>query len=661
MIDFLLSGLFNVCGEGVAYLLGLIMEALNVDLSAFVTVFPIVQTLQGVLTGLAWTLLPLILIGTVLYSMTSSSDRAENPVNIALRCVPVILVLVYSSQIVGLFFEFGQAGYDVLYNAPDNGTPFDWSMMPNAIMGGASGNPIDRSLQVAVVASSMNLSVGAAAVIFLVLLLVIAFQLIKLALECVERYVTVCVGAFLLPVAAPTLVSKTTSSIFTSYCSFMVGQMMLMWINVWCLRMIISGFQSFGSGGGINFFFQYLLLLAFIILAQKMDNILNAFGFKNIRGGVGFGSTVLGSVAAMALAAGRVASMGAKGLKGLKGSGGTADTTKGNQVIDTRARMRNESVGSQKQSRDYIQQRRSAFGEQQEGRASALGTVESSADASRVYGEMADNARMEAADLKADALSNEAFGRAKSAEICSSAAVDTMSQAEGLASLQQAEAQIGWADYHERMGHDQQATACQDAAQHSLDQAAAHFHNAGGVPEGVPMTLDGHGGYIYESPAMTSAPAYMGTGEAVQKAGMEYYESRQYNQEHNYSTYDAIPSVQEAAAMHYTPSTPAPPPMAPTSAAMPSQPASAPPPAPPVSQPPVHTSAPMPTPPPPSSHHVRHSAPAPVNGAPGGHRQPPPATPKSDIRRGGDFERPQAKSKPAPPPDSGKGRKDKRR
>jgi len=88
---------------------------------------------------------------------------------------------------------------------------------------------------------------GAVSIIALILVLILAWNYIKLLFEAAERYVLLGVLVFTAPVAFSMGASQTTSNIFKSWCRMFGGQIFLLLMNAWCLRLFTSMVGAFLS------------------------------------------------------------------------------------------------------------------------------------------------------------------------------------------------------------------------------------------------------------------------------------------------------------------------------------------------------------------------------------------------------------------------------
>ena len=86
---------------------------------------------------------------------------------------------------------------------------------------------------------------GAVTLIVLILIIILAWNYIKLLFEAAERYVLLGVLVYTAPVAIAMGASQSTSNIFKSWCRMLGGQVFLLIMNAWCLRLFISMVGSF--------------------------------------------------------------------------------------------------------------------------------------------------------------------------------------------------------------------------------------------------------------------------------------------------------------------------------------------------------------------------------------------------------------------------------
>ena len=119
------------------------------------------------------------------------------------------------------------------------GTPYTWvvdTSLP-ALDFASFGSTV--TVLVGVLAS------GSVSLIVLILVLVMGWNYIKLLFEAAERYIMVGVLIFTAPMAFATGASESTSNIFSSWCRMLGGQLFLLIMNAWCLRLFVSMVGTF--------------------------------------------------------------------------------------------------------------------------------------------------------------------------------------------------------------------------------------------------------------------------------------------------------------------------------------------------------------------------------------------------------------------------------
>ena len=143
--------------------------------------------------------------------------EAEDPLKLSIRSVIFILLAFFSNEIVDLVLTIG-------------GTPYNWIMDSELpALSFADFN----SVMLVIIGVCAN---GA-----------VAWNYLKLLLEAAERYVLLGVLVYTAPVAFSMGASQTTSNIWKSWCRMLGGQIFLLLMNAWCLRLFTSMVGSFIS------------------------------------------------------------------------------------------------------------------------------------------------------------------------------------------------------------------------------------------------------------------------------------------------------------------------------------------------------------------------------------------------------------------------------
>ena len=227
----ILDGIVEWLAEQVMNILDLItssvLGALGCDMTTFLRYFPAAETMYSIFVALGIGLILLNWIWQLFRNYGLSAGlEAEDPVKLTIRSILFLLMAYYASDIVNIVLNIG-------------GTPYAWIMdseLPAINFGDFN------SVMLVIIGVCAN---GAIATIVLILLLILAWNYIKLLFEAAERYVLLGVLVFTAPVAFAMGASQTTSNIFKSWCRMFGGQLFLLVMNAWCLRLFTTMVGTF--------------------------------------------------------------------------------------------------------------------------------------------------------------------------------------------------------------------------------------------------------------------------------------------------------------------------------------------------------------------------------------------------------------------------------
>lgn len=227
----ILDGIVEWLAEQVMHGLDLIstsvLGALGCDMDVFLRYFPAAETMYKVFIALS---IGLILLNWVWQLFKNfglgAGIEAEDPVKLSIRSVLFILLAYFSDDIVSMALKIG-------------GTPYAWIMDSELP---AISFADFNSVMLVIIGACAN---GAVALITLILVIILAWNYLKLLLEAAERYVLLGVLIYTAPVAFSMGASQSTSNIFKSWCRMLGGQMLLLVMNAWCLRLFTSMVGTF--------------------------------------------------------------------------------------------------------------------------------------------------------------------------------------------------------------------------------------------------------------------------------------------------------------------------------------------------------------------------------------------------------------------------------
>lgn len=199
-----------------------ILGALGCNMDTFLRYFPAAETLYNVFIALAVGLMMLNLVWQTFRNFGLGLGlESEDPVKLVMRTGVFMVLAFFAKDITDMALAIG-------------GTPYAWILSEELpAISFADFNSVLLTI-VGVVAN------GSVALIALLLLIILAWNYLKLLLEAAERYVLLGVLVFTAPVAFAMGASKSTENIFKSWCRMFAGQLFLLLMNAWCLRLFVN-------------------------------------------------------------------------------------------------------------------------------------------------------------------------------------------------------------------------------------------------------------------------------------------------------------------------------------------------------------------------------------------------------------------------------------
>ena len=216
-----------------------IMGVLGADLTLFRHIFPIVDSTYTVFLTLAITLILLNLIWGIFKNIfVPAGFEAEPPVQLIMRSLIFVFLAFFSWNIVQLALGIVGVPFDVIMGMPDAAGDLDfvqtYAIMTLILAGGMGGALV-------------------ALILALVFILIIGWNYFRLMVSAVERYLVVGILAYTAPLAFAMGPSQSTNPIFKSWCRMLGGQMLLLLINVWTLRLFVSMLRAFIANPVMSF------------------------------------------------------------------------------------------------------------------------------------------------------------------------------------------------------------------------------------------------------------------------------------------------------------------------------------------------------------------------------------------------------------------------
>lgn len=204
-----------------------VLGALGCDMSTFIRYFPAAETMYNIFVALGIGLILLNWVWQLFKNFGAPLDiESEDPVKLSLRSMLFILLVYFADEIVEIVLKIG-------------GTPYNWVL-------NSSLPPLNFANFNSVLITILGVCCsGTVLLIATVVLIILAWNYIKLLFEAAERYVLLGVLVFTAPVAFAMGASKATGDIFKAWCRMLGGQIFLLVMNAWCLRVFTSMVGAF--------------------------------------------------------------------------------------------------------------------------------------------------------------------------------------------------------------------------------------------------------------------------------------------------------------------------------------------------------------------------------------------------------------------------------
>ena len=198
---------------------GSVLGALGCDMSTFLRYFPAAETLYDVFVAIAVGFILLNLVWQLFKNFGLGVGlSAEDPIKLSIKSILFIFLALFADQIMVIILNIA-------------GTPYSWI--------------VDTALPPIDFASFGCLASGSVSLIVIILVIIIAWNFIKLLFEAAERYILVGVLVYTAPIAFATGAAESTSNVFSAWCRMLGGQLFLLIMNAWCLRLFTSMVGTF--------------------------------------------------------------------------------------------------------------------------------------------------------------------------------------------------------------------------------------------------------------------------------------------------------------------------------------------------------------------------------------------------------------------------------
>ena len=242
LLELLVDAIREMCSQFIVDMMELITnmftELLSCNLSLFEELFSVVGSLYKnviVPTGIA--ILLMILVWQLFKSMFGGKAgvNAEEPIELICRSAISLFLLAGSKPLVDYILRIA-------------GTPYQWVVGTKVKVASFSGYV--STLEG--VTDTLGISSLSISVLMLIMQFVVAWNYFKMLMVIAERYVLLGVFSYTAPLAFATGGSKATNNILASWSKMFGGQVVLVILNAWCMKMFLSGYGNIMASLGVN-------------------------------------------------------------------------------------------------------------------------------------------------------------------------------------------------------------------------------------------------------------------------------------------------------------------------------------------------------------------------------------------------------------------------
>ena len=305
LLELLIEGIREICSQFIVDMMelvtGMFTELLSCDLMLFEELFSVVGDLyNNVVVPMGIAILFLIWAWQLFKSMFGMAGASsEDPVELVFRSCISLFFIVEARPIVNYILNIA-------------GTPYQWVAGTEIKVENFSG------FVSALEGATAPLGIGSLsiAILMLVMQFIVAWNYFKMLFVIAERYVLLGVFSYTAPLAFSTGGSKATNNILASWAKMFGGQIVLIVLNAWCMKMFLSGYGNLmASGYGFTkFFAATLCLIGFCKITFKLDSYMASLGVNLGRPSYGLGAMGL------MMAVSKLLPHAGKGGSGLSGS-----------------------------------------------------------------------------------------------------------------------------------------------------------------------------------------------------------------------------------------------------------------------------------------------------------------------------------------------------
>lgn len=278
LLDLLFDAVKEMCSQFIIDMMdiasGMFTEILSCDLNLFEELFSVAGDLyRSVVMPVAIMLLLMILVWQLFKSMFGKlGASSEDPLELVFRSTACLFMIAFAKDIVNYILDI-------------MGTPYQWVVGTAVTVDSFSGYVSAAEAAV----SLLGVDAMSIQILLLIMHFVVAWNYFKVLFILAERYVLLGVFSYTAPLAFATGGSKATNNVLASWTKMFGGQILIVILDAWSLKMFLSGYGNLmASGYGFTkFFAATMCLIGFCKIIGKLDSYMASLGVNLGRTGGG--------------------------------------------------------------------------------------------------------------------------------------------------------------------------------------------------------------------------------------------------------------------------------------------------------------------------------------------------------------------------------------
>ena len=280
MFNSLVNWLIDPIQEIVTLITTWLLQINTMTVSEFLEEFPAVAALYTILQTTAIGFIVLFAAWGFLKVIIGSQYGAESPLKTAGFAVLAAAMVYFGNNMLELVINLFSYPYSAMF-AVDT-ISLDVS---------AAYSAVSDALWAGIGVLDSILGKG---IIFAVVMLVLFWKLLKLIAEMLQRWMMLSVMVYTSPLAWALLASSSTRQMFTRWVNMFVSQCVVLLLNAWCVKIILSSMQSITRFSTIFSIFRYFILIScFIKIATSLDSYVAQIGLNPVQVGRSFWDDIL--------------------------------------------------------------------------------------------------------------------------------------------------------------------------------------------------------------------------------------------------------------------------------------------------------------------------------------------------------------------------------